>query len=116
MNRTDGYHGGRGGHAPDDLREAMLENLKHRADEYAFVNGTTKEVTWLLGQLCNCSDALPQEARAMLDQHFGLDRTPMLKTFGSAARLNRACACLGANDGKPTRTCSTCGGSGKDNF
>ncbi len=50
---------------------------------------------------------------------FTVDRQKIRYRFDLAvdqAGLKRPCACLQANEGKPDRTCSTCGGKGVDKF
>ncbi|HYS04942.1 MAG TPA: site-specific integrase [Candidatus Dormibacteraeota bacterium] len=50
---------------------------------------------------------------------FSVDRQKLRYRFDlavEAAGLKRPCACLAANEGKPDRSCSTCGGKGVDKF
>lgn len=59
------YQANRGGHAPHDLREALHEFINHYwlsgnpLPPIVYVSGVPKSLTWLLGQLWNCTDLLP---------------------------------------------------------
>lgn len=63
------YKASRGGHAPGHLRDALLEYLNEGSDLDTVVVGEEERIVplrWLVGQLWNCTDVLPQEYCAML--------------------------------------------------
>lgn len=56
------YKASRGGHAPGHLRDALLEWLDAEEESETVVVGyeeRTMPLSWLLGQLWNCTDGLP---------------------------------------------------------
>lgn len=70
------YKANRGGHAPGHLREAFLDWLEEHWQDERWLQGDTVEVSekvrpirWLIGQLWNCTDALPGDECELL----GLD-------------------------------------------
>ena len=77
----------RGGHAPGHLREmfcAYVETGEVPTDvlHEESVISDRDPLDWLCGQLCNCTDTLPGEVRADLDD--------AVSTYAQAARLVRA--------------------------
>lgn len=58
------YRPNLGGHAPGHLREAFLEYLNGDPDSETISIGYEEKampLRWLLGQLWNCTDILPEE-------------------------------------------------------
>ena len=77
------YEPSRGGHASGHLRDALLEYLNEGSDLNTVVVGEQKRIVplrWLVGQLWNCTDVLPQEYCAMLDIRQG-------STYAKAVRM-----------------------------
>jgi transcriptional regulator with XRE-family HTH domain len=90
------YQPGRGGHAPGHLREAFVDWL----DVYVeFPTETTalptveiddeqRPVSWLFGQLWNCTDVLPSQAFEMVNDILERTHTATIdrRTYAAAVR------------------------------
>ncbi len=57
---TQKYQPNRGGHAPGNLREPLLDYLLDG-------EGEPNQVRWLIGQLWNCTDIVPGDCCTELD-------------------------------------------------
>lgn len=89
--RKGPYNAGRGGHAPGHLRDAFLEYIEEaggdpRKEDTVRVGYEEREkpISWLLGQLWNCVDILPSQARSTVKDNLYLERE--LWTYAQAAR------------------------------
>jgi hypothetical protein len=90
------YHAPRGGHAPGHLREAFLEWLQesiHSPSEAPLpsmveVGDEPRPITWLLGQLWNCSDILPRQDFESVNEILASENVPEIdrQTYAAAAR------------------------------
>jgi transcriptional regulator with XRE-family HTH domain len=90
------YQPGRGGHAPGHLREAFLDWL----DEYielppeettpppVEISGEPRPVSWLFGQLWNCTDVLPRAAFEMVNEILEAEQAAPIdrQTYAAAVR------------------------------
>ena len=80
------YKANRGGHAPQDVRDAFCgmveETFKHDRVKVD-VGGDLRTVKWVLGQLWNCTDIMPGYCCDMLDLRGKC-------TYAAGARLIRS--------------------------
>ena len=58
-NINHGYRSQIGGHAPGDLRDALIEWIEAGNPATIEVCDESHPLRWLLGQLWNCTDILP---------------------------------------------------------
>ncbi len=71
------YQASRGGHAPEHLRDALHHFVNHYwlssnpLPDMIYVYGERQSLTWLLGQLWNCTDVLPDRYAQALDLERG---------------------------------------------
>ena len=80
------YKPSRGGHAPGHLRDALLEYLDEGSDLDTVVVGEEERIVplrWLVGQLWNCTDVLPQEYCAMFDIRQGSTYAKAVRTIAA---------------------------------
>jgi len=90
------YQPARGGHAPGHLREAFLEwlevavDLPHEAPlpPTVAINEQARPVSWLFGQLWNCTDALPRHAFEAVNDILASENAPEIdhQTYAAAVR------------------------------
>jgi len=90
------YQSARGGHAPGHLRDAFLEWLEESIELPAEaplpstveISGQPKPITWLLGQLWNCSDILPRSAFEDVNNILQSENAPAIdrQTYAAAVR------------------------------
>ena len=78
------YQANKGGHAPGHLREALTDYLETTDQETKTVevDGEEKPLSWLIGQLWNCTDVMPASSCDCLDIHHG-------STYAQAVRKLR---------------------------
>jgi hypothetical protein len=95
------FNPSRGGHAPGHLREMFAEYVETGEvptdvlyDES--VTGGRNPLDWLCGQLWNCTDTLPGEMRADLDN--------AASTYAQAARLVMSGRWRGADEAEKALT------------
>lgn len=66
------YQPSRGGHAPGHLRDALHDFVNHYwvsanpLPPVIYVSGRRESLTWLLGQLWNCTDVIPDRVALAL--------------------------------------------------
>ena len=79
------YHPTRGGHAPGHVREAFQDAIDGDGTlaEYVVIDDTPRPLTWLVGQLWNCTDIVPSATCWSLDM-------PQGSTYAQAARVVKA--------------------------
>jgi transcriptional regulator with XRE-family HTH domain len=90
------YDPGRGGHAPGHLRDAFLawvQDCFHQPDEVPLpqtvvVGETERPVSWLLGQLWNCTDILPSGEFDQINDWLIAEGLPRIdrQTYAAAVR------------------------------
>jgi hypothetical protein len=90
------YQAAHGGHAPGHLRHAFLEWLEQSLETPAEatrprtveINGEPWPVSWLLGQLWNCTDALPQPEFDSINNWLEREGLPKIdrQTYAAAVR------------------------------
>ena len=90
------YQPARGGHAPGHLRDAFLEWLQESLDlpgeaplpQTIEVGGTERPVSWLFGQLWNCTDALPRWEFDRINDWLTSEGMPAIdrQTYAAAVR------------------------------
>lgn len=64
------YKANRGGHAPEHLREALLHYLDEDSDSDMVTVGYDEcamPLRWVIGQLWNCTDVLPNDYCEIVD-------------------------------------------------
>lgn len=69
-----GYNPSRGGHAPGHIRDAFLDYINNQVneegdklDEKAYIDDSPVSIHWLIGQLWNCTDIIPNMERFNLE-------------------------------------------------
>jgi len=78
------YRANRGGHAPEHLRDAIIEWIeKDKTSDVCTVGERKKPLIWLIGQLWNCTDMMPSYACDYLDM-------PQGSSYAQAVRKIRA--------------------------
>jgi transcriptional regulator with XRE-family HTH domain len=90
------YQAPRGGHAPGHLREAFLEWLQESMHSptseplstMVEVGDEPRPITWLFGQLWNCSDILPRQDFESVNEILASENAPAIdrQTYAAAVR------------------------------
>ena len=85
------YDANRGGHAPDAIRAAFLEWLDDPAQTVVKVDMgmwdfQRKPLSWLFGQLWNCTDILPGLARVQVSRLLEGEPDDFRNTYAGAVR------------------------------
>lgn len=90
------YQAARGGHAPGHLRDAFLAWLEESMELPAEaplpptveINEEPRPISWLFGQLWNCSDVLPSQARDSVNDILESENAPAFdrQTYAAAVR------------------------------
>jgi transcriptional regulator with XRE-family HTH domain len=90
------YQPARGGHAPGHLREAFLQWLQESLDlpgeaplpQTIEVGDTERPVSWLFGQLWNCTDVLPRWEFDQINDWLSREGMPAIdrQTYAAAVR------------------------------
>ncbi len=105
--RSSSYNPARGGHAPNDVREAFMEAVDAFADWRDGAPEPTVEVreqdvpiSAVCGLLWNCHDALPSLLRSVLED-VGIERCG---SYASAARYLKPAIAEQVDRGTPSTT------------
>jgi transcriptional regulator with XRE-family HTH domain len=105
------YQPGRGGHAPGQLREAFLEwveeSIQRETDSplpsTVTINDEPRPVSWLFGQLWNCSDALPRHTYDDVNDILNSENTLPIdrQTYAAAVRALKPLISSGEEEARP---------------
>ena len=78
----------RGGHAPGHLREAFVEWLDDPEQTEVVVGGNEEQrpLSWLIGQLWNCTDILPSDVREQVNNLLTGEPDGFRNTYAAAVR------------------------------
>jgi transcriptional regulator with XRE-family HTH domain len=97
--RRTRYQAARGGHAPGHLRDGFLQWLEESLDlrpeaplqPTVEINGEPRPISWLLGQLWNCTDTLPRHAYDSINDMLEREHLPPIdrQTYAAAVRALR---------------------------
>ena len=82
------YQPNRGGHAPGHLREAFVEWLDDPQQTEVVVgwNEERRRLSWLVGQLWNCTDILPSDVREQVNSLLLGEPNDFRNTYAAAVR------------------------------